>query len=110
VSRYQKGITDLDFTEATDSEVAVASGGPYASLHLTPDIYNHASTSPLTFLQAGCPSCCPTNGVKALKAAVAAAVILVLTCQSKQKHEPRSDWFYPVLPLMMQHMHLCHIM
>ena len=30
---------------------------------------NHASTPPLSFLQAGCPSCCPTNSVKALKAA-----------------------------------------
>jgi len=42
VSPYQKGKTNLDFTEATDSEgnrqrVAVASAGPYASLHLAPD-------------------------------------------------------------------------
>jgi len=29
---------------------------------------NHASTPPLSFLQARCPSCCPTNRVKALKA------------------------------------------
>ena len=29
---------------------------------------NHASTPPLKFLQAGCPSCLPTNSVKALKA------------------------------------------
>jgi len=29
---------------------------------------NHASTSPLSFLQAGCPSCRPTNSVKAIKA------------------------------------------
>jgi len=29
---------------------------------------NHASTPPLSFLQAGCPSCCPTNSIKALKA------------------------------------------
>jgi len=29
---------------------------------------NHASTPPLNFLQAGCPSCRPTNSVKALKA------------------------------------------
>jgi len=29
---------------------------------------NHTSTSPLSFLQAGCPSCRPTNSVKALKA------------------------------------------
>jgi len=47
--------------------VAVASAGPYASLHLAPDRY-HASTPPISFLQAGCPSCRPTNSVKALKA------------------------------------------
>jgi len=29
---------------------------------------NHASTPPLCFLQAGCPSCHPTNSIKALKA------------------------------------------
>jgi len=29
---------------------------------------NHANTPPLSFLQAGCPSCRPTNSVKALKA------------------------------------------
>jgi len=29
---------------------------------------NHSSTPPLSFLQAGCPSCRPTNSVKALKA------------------------------------------
>ena len=27
---------------------------------------NHASTPPLFFLQAGCPSCCPANSAKAL--------------------------------------------
>jgi len=45
--------------------VAVASAGTYASLHLIPD--NHANIPPLRFLQAGCPSCCPTNSIKALK-------------------------------------------
>jgi len=44
----------------------VASAGQYASLHLIPD--NHTSIPPLSFLQAGCPSCRPTNNVKALKA------------------------------------------
>jgi len=29
---------------------------------------NHASTPPLSFLQATCPSCRPTNSIKALKA------------------------------------------
>jgi len=37
VSQYQKGKTNLDFTEARDSEWQVASAGPYASLHLAPD-------------------------------------------------------------------------
>jgi len=47
--------------------VAVASAGPYASLtSLQTD--NHASTPPLSFLQAGCPSCRQTNSIKALKA------------------------------------------
>jgi len=66
VSQYQKGRTNLDFTEARDS-VATASTGPYASLHLAPDRQpcQHPTTQ---FLQAGCPSCHPTNSVKALKA------------------------------------------
>ena len=38
---------------------------PLAHLHLIPD--NHTNIPPLSFLQAGCPSCCPTNSVKALK-------------------------------------------
>jgi len=29
---------------------------------------NHASTQPLSFPQARCPCCCPTNSIKALKA------------------------------------------
>jgi len=46
--------------------VAVASAGPYASLHLAPDRQprQHPTTQ---FLQAGCPSCHPTNSVKAPK-------------------------------------------
>ena len=30
--------------------------------------HNHASIPPLSFLEAGCPSCHPTNSIKALKA------------------------------------------
>jgi len=61
VSRYQKGKTNLDFTEARDIGWQWPQLG---RLHLG----NHASTPPLSFLQAGCPSCRPTNSVKALKA------------------------------------------
>jgi len=54
----------------------VASAGLYASLHLIPD--NHANIPPLSFLQAGCPSCRPTNSVKALKSLTFASYDLVL--------------------------------
>jgi len=45
----------------------MASAGPYASLHIAPDKQprQHPTTQ---FLQAGCPSCRPTNIIKALKA------------------------------------------
>ena len=37
VSRYQKGKTSLDFTEARDSEWQWHQLGPYASLHVAAD-------------------------------------------------------------------------
>ena len=67
VSRYQKDKTNLDFTEARDSEWQWHQlGRMQVCTALQTD--NHASTLPLSFLQAGCPSCRPTNSVKALKA------------------------------------------
>jgi len=69
VSWYQKGKANLDFTEARDSEWQWHQlGRIQVCTSLQTD--NHASTSPLRFLQAGCPSCRPTNSVKALKASV----------------------------------------
>jgi len=66
-SRYQKGKTNLDFTEATDSEWQwYQLGHMQVCTSLQTD--NHASTPPLSVLQAGCPSCRPTNSIKALKA------------------------------------------
>jgi len=47
--------------------VAVASAG-LVQVCTSLQTDNHASTSPLSFLQAGCPSYRPTNSVKALKA------------------------------------------
>jgi len=67
VSRYQKGKTDLDFTEARDSEWKWPELG-HMQVCTSLQTDNHASPSPLSFLQAGCPSCRPTNSVKALKA------------------------------------------
>ena len=67
VSGYQKGKTNLDFTEARDSEWQCHQLG-HMQVCTSLQTDNHASTTPLSFLQAGCPSCRPTNSVKALKA------------------------------------------
>jgi len=67
VSRYQKGKPNLDFSEARDSEWQWHQLG-HMQVCTSLQTDNHASTPPLSFLQAGCPSCRPTNSVKALKA------------------------------------------
>jgi len=65
VSWCQKGKTNLDFTEARDSEWQWHQlGRMQVCTSLQTD--NHARTPPLSFLQAGCPSCRPNNSVKAL--------------------------------------------
>jgi len=66
VSRYQKGKTNLDFTEERDNEWQWHQQGRMQVCTLL-QTDNHASTPPVSFLQAGFPSCCPTNSVKALK-------------------------------------------
>ena len=67
VSWYQKGKTTLDFTEARDSEWQ---WNPLGHMQVCTSLQtdNHASIPPLSFLQTGCPSCCPTNSIQALKA------------------------------------------
>jgi len=67
VSRYQKGKTNLYFTEARDSEWQRHQLG-YMQVCTLLQTDNHASTPPLSFLQAGCPPCRPTNSINALKA------------------------------------------
>jgi len=66
VSRYKKGKTNLDFTEARDSEWQWHQLG-HMQVCTSLQTYNHACTPPLSFLQAGCPSCRPAYSVKALK-------------------------------------------
>ena len=65
VGRYQKGTTNLDFTEARDSEWQWHQLG-HMQVCTSLQTENHASIPPLSFLQAGCPSCCPTNSIEAL--------------------------------------------
>jgi len=76
VSLYQKGKTNLDFTEAGDSEWQWHQLG-HMQVCTSLQTDNHASTPRLSFLQVGCPSCRPTNSVKALKAYVKAIFISV---------------------------------
>jgi len=72
LSRYQKGKTNLDFTDARDSEWQWHQLG-HMQVCTVLQRDNNASTTPLSFLQAGCRSCRPTNSVKALKATVTSA-------------------------------------
>jgi len=64
VSRYQKGKTNLDFIKASEWQWHQL-GHMQVCTSLQTD--NHARNPPLSFLQAGCPSCHPINSVKALK-------------------------------------------
>ena len=66
VSRYQKGKTNVDFTEAKVSEWQWHQLG-HMQVCTSLQTDNHTSTPSLSFLQAGCSSCRPTNSVKALK-------------------------------------------
>jgi len=60
VSRYQKGKTSLDFTEARDSEWQWHQlGCMQVCTSLLTD--NHASVPPLSFLRAGCPFLLPNQ-------------------------------------------------
>ena len=45
---------------------------------------NHASTPPLGFLQAGCPTCRPTKSVKALKGCQSYSKIVDIPSQSSE--------------------------
>ena len=77
VSQYRKGKTNLDFTEARDSEWQWHQLG-HMQVCTSLQTDNHASTPPLIFLQAGCPSCRPTNSVKALKAVYVIPSIFII--------------------------------
>ena len=89
VSRYQKGKTNPDFTEARDREWQWHQLGHVQVCTLL-QTDNHTSTPPLCFLQAGCPSCRPTNSVKALK-----AINTHNTQQDTETLSPMSQQFRP---------------
>jgi len=65
VSPYQKGKTNVDITEARDSEWQWHQLG-HMQVCTSRQTNNHASTPPLSFFTVFCPSCRPTNSVEAL--------------------------------------------
>ena len=71
VGRYQKGKTNLDLLK---QETVSGSGISWAICKSAPNSRQITMPAPhhSSFLQAGCPSCCPTNSVKALNANVIA--------------------------------------
>jgi len=75
VNRYQKSKTNLDFTEAGDSEWQWHQLG-HIQVCISLQTGNNASTPPLSFLQAGRPSCHLTNSVKALMARLLKAAVI----------------------------------
>jgi len=61
--KTRKGKTNLDLLE---QEIVSGSGICWAIYKSAPIPDNHANIPPLSFLQAACPSCRPTNSIKAL--------------------------------------------
>ena len=66
VSQYQKGQTNLDFTDARDSEWQWHQLG---QMHVCTFLQtnNHTNTPQLGFIQAGCPSCRTTHLLKEIQ-------------------------------------------
>jgi len=86
VSRYQKGKTKLDFTEARDSEWQWHQLGRMQVCTLL-QTNNHASTPPLRFLHAGCPFLLP-NQQRQSAEGISTFIKSVIMCRSlSQKWE-----------------------
>ena len=107
VSQYQKGKTNLAFSEARDGEWQWHQLGHMQVCTLL-QTDNHTSTPPLSFLQAGCPSCRRTNSVKALKA------LYYITSYSPSMFDvPRpllcSRYSQPFLPASQQRQRHCRV-
>ena len=69
VSRYKKGKTRKGKTnlDLLEQEIVSGSGICWAICKSAPHADNNTNIPPLSFLQAGCPSCRSTNSIKALR-------------------------------------------
>ena len=68
----------------------MASAGPYPSLHLAPDRQpcQHPTTQFFYSLQTGCPSCRPTNSIKALMASSVNSMSVLTIAVSYRRVKP----------------------
>jgi len=58
---------------------------------------NHASTPPLNFLQAGCPSCHPTNSVEAQREGTFKDPQKLLKFEKKRSFFASLDLYLPII-------------
>jgi len=105
VSRYQKGKTNLDFTEARDSEWQWHQLG-HMQVCTSLQTDNHASTPPhhSVFLQAGCPSCCPT---KSVLTNTGNKYFSHLSCKMRQILYKKYQFMWPVIVTEVWHNLIC---
>ena len=91
VSRYQKGKTNLD---SLKQETVSGSGISWAICKSAPHSRQITTPAPpqLSFLQAGCPSCRPTNSVKALKEIILSGIYANLVCFQPHLADTRISW------------------
>jgi len=84
VGQYQKGKTNLDFTEARDSEWQWHQLGHMQDCtSLQTD--NHASTPPLSYLQAGCPILPPNQQCQSTEGKLLFMCLSVCLCAVNRK-------------------------
>ena len=103
VSRYQKGKTNRDFTEARDSEWQWHQLG-HMQICTSLQTDNHANTPPLTFLQVGCRSCRPTNSVKSTEGSTVTGKLFLFFCLELGCPCSQAPWSLPTLPtLLLRH-------
>ena len=95
VSRHQKGKTNQDLLE---QEIVSGSGIRWAICKSAPwPRHNKASIPPVSFIQARCPSCHPTNSVKAL------TELYILSSKYIAHHKQMLMQRYPSIVLLTWH-------
>jgi len=94
VSQYQKGKTNLEQETVSSSGIswAICKSAPRSRQITMPALHNSV------FLQAGCPSCHPTNSVIALKAQALKAQPVIYPYEQVEKIKLKNKIITPLNP------------